>query len=905
MHYYIRPSYLFTIAAVLLFSVQVYSQEARISGVLMDSVQKTKIKSAVVSLFSSDSSLLHTTRTDANGLFQFSSLPKGHHFIEFRHPEYEPRTIRVSVESNETIILINSIYLLAKVKLLDSVLVVSRQMPVRFNRDTLEFNTGHLILKPNANVEDLLRRLPGLEIDADGNMKINGEKIERLLVDWEDIFSGDPTIVTRNFNADMVAKVQFIDKKSGKAALTGIDDGARTKTVNLSLKPDSRRSLFGKAEAGGDFQKYYNCNGLIGSLFDSRQIVGLGISSNAGINGFSSSIADAGADIQLNATVPDALGTSAGKGIPRTNGAAFHYADKWNGNHILSNYQYTNTITHPVTTSLIEQFLPNSLYLQNSMTQSTNQIGSQSGIGSIDWQIDSINALRFSIGGATTNGTNQFFSSGNSFMSDTLVNTNNRNITSSVNDRNLAASAIWRLLLPRRRNLTFSITANKEETSTNGFLHSFNQYFSRNNLIAADTIDQRKEIQTSNESISGHLSFLQPIIPHVSIGLEWGMSFNSQETSQGSFSKSGNKYLDTIDSLTNNFKNNTVLNNVVITIQGMNRRLQYSLGGEWNNYSLYQTNITTGGKDHFNYTLFSPRINSRVMLNSNEQIALDYSGQPQAPAVSQLQPVPNNNDPLHLYIGNPGLAPSFTHRIRIMYSNLKWMHFTSWAAYGLIKDLITTRTVTDNFGRQITQLVNVNGANSGNIYAGISGLVPALKANFNFNLNTSYTQNINYVNGDLCRNDDINLAAGLTVTRSFSNYSNVQLNLNLAYNTQSSSVTSQAPHYWSQNNSIIITYFPLTGLEITNTVFYTWRQATDNFKTGNSSLLLNASVAKLLMKNLLTIKFQVNNALDQNIGISRYFSQNNYGQSTTNTLSRFWQLSAAFRFNRKLSPSSH
>src|SRR6185503_19511429 len=171
---------------------------------------------------------------------------------------------------------LGSIFLLPQGQLLSAVTVVSSvSLMPRRKGDTLEYNTANIRSPVNSSVEELLMRLPGIRVDQDGNVYINGEKVEKLMIEGEEMFGGNPALITKNFNADMIARVQVLDKKSKQAEFTGISDGAKTKTINLILKEDSKKGYFLKAEGGGGSEKYYYGNGLAGDFKGHRQMAAL------------------------------------------------------------------------------------------------------------------------------------------------------------------------------------------------------------------------------------------------------------------------------------------------------------------------------------------------------------------------------------------------------------------------------------------------------------------------------------------------------------------------------------------------------------------------------------------------------------------------------------------------------
>ncbi|MEJ0079783.1 MAG: hypothetical protein WDM78_02195 [Puia sp.] len=141
---------------------------------------------------------------------------------------------------------------------------------MKIKGDTTEFNAQAFVIQPNAKVEDLLKQLPGITIDKDGKITAEGQTVTKVLIDGEEFFGDDPTLVTRNIRADMVDKIQLYDKKSDQAAFTGVDDGRTQKTINVKLSRTKNQGVFGKVQAGDGFEGIYQGEALL-IIFKTRK----------------------------------------------------------------------------------------------------------------------------------------------------------------------------------------------------------------------------------------------------------------------------------------------------------------------------------------------------------------------------------------------------------------------------------------------------------------------------------------------------------------------------------------------------------------------------------------------------------------------------------------------------------
>lgn len=876
------------------------NEPTSIKGRIRDTTINKDCPFAVIAVLQPDSSLVQFTRSHKDGSFSFRGIPAGGYRLLISHPSYS-EYYQSFIIKEDAVTDLGILSLSPKADTLSAVVVTPRTVPPRINGDTLEYNTAHVKLKVNANVEELLARLPGVQIDQNGGITVNGQKVQRLLVDGEDLFGGDPTIVTRNFNADMIAKVQLVDKKSDQAQFTGIDDGQRTKTLNLTLKEDSKKGYFAKLEAGADPQGYYNCNGLLGSFKGRRQFAALGMVANNGNTGFSGAIGDLGSGLTVGGG-SDALGASAGGGIPQVIGGGMHYADKWNGNedHVVGNYQYGHLITHPISSSSTEQILPDSIYLQNQQSNSVNT-NEQHGLNAdYDFIPDTLSAFRFSIGGMNNQGHNEFASTGSSYFNDTLVNNSFRTIHDDAQNQNFRGSLMYRIRGAKNARRTFSVLAGmaKNDNTTKGYLYSLNNFYQPNGALqSADTIDQRKVISTSGFYVNSSLNYTEPLWKDAVLGVSYGLSFNKSQSEQATYNKGNGKYEDYVDSLSNHYQNNVLTQRGTISLQVNDKDFGYTIGGDVLHYSYRQKDLLKDSILKYYYLNFAPRINARYNFSPFTGFSFDYNGNTQQPSITQLQPVQNNNDPLHITIGNPDLHPAFSHHFGLGFHSLKPWVINVGVNYGFTTNGISNRTITDSLGRQISQAVNVSGSNNAGLYFSINKKIKSIDLDVGFNTNLSYGRSVNYIGSSLSNNDNYNGGGGLSLSKYVSDKYSFSINSNVNYSYSRSSInTGTLTRFWTQGYNFQFSVFPIKGFEINTNGYYNWRQKTSVFDQNNSTLLLSAFLNKNFMSNRLAVRWQINNILNQNAGISRSTYINTISESNYNVLGRYWLLSVTYRF---------
>src|SRR4051812_8592247 len=261
------------------------AQTASIKGVISDTINKTNLSNTVISLLrAKDSMLTKFTRSNDKGLFELQHLKGGEYLLLFTYPGYADYVDRITL-SDTTAMDMGKIMMTLKANLLKEVIVKQQISAIKVKGDTTEFAADSFKVQANATVEDLLKQLPGIQVDKNGQITAQGEKVQKILVDGEEFFGDDPTLVTQNLRADMVDKVQVYDKKSDQATFTGIDDGQKQKTINLKLKDNKKNGYFGKINAGAGTDGYHDTQAMLNIFKNKQKLAGYGIVSNTGTSG--------------------------------------------------------------------------------------------------------------------------------------------------------------------------------------------------------------------------------------------------------------------------------------------------------------------------------------------------------------------------------------------------------------------------------------------------------------------------------------------------------------------------------------------------------------------------------------------------------------------------------------------
>ena len=756
---------------------------------------------------------------------------------------------------------------------------------------------------PNAAVEELLRRLPGLRIDPDGTIYYNGEKIQRLLVDGEDIFAADLTAVTRNFDASKIARIQLLEKKSDRAVFTGIDDGVRTKVINLVMKESAKDGYFGKVEAGGDLENYYSVNGALAGFENKEQFTALGLAANTGALGFSSNTGGSSSQLSILSGGSDALGASAGTGVPRVAGAALHYANTWtgSGDHILGNYQYGQYYSDPNTTSQSFQIQRDSVYGQNQRAISVNRQDQHWFYGTFDWTPNSNSALNVEIEGKYAQGGNKYAAVASSNFNDTLVNSSQRTIQDKTSSQNFEANARYKIDLSRQHERTFSlyIGLNKTDGSTDGYLYSLNRFYQFNGTVqTSDTVDQHEQLADHATNLSGGLSFAEPLWEGTLLALEYNTSIATYNPLQVTYAREGEKYSDFVDSLSSDFRSRIVTQEDRLGLQGKLGRWNYMVENILYGFNCLQRNVVQDSSLALHYLFWLPNVSLRYSLSPQSNLKFNYVTSVQLPTIDQLTQKINNNDPLHIAIGNPDLKPGTIRDFKLGFDEIKSWMIDLTLDIRFVNNSITTRISTDSLGRQVTQPINVNGGASCNFAFSVNKRLLGVDANFH--MNDVYTKTVNYVNTALNRNVIYISGGGINLNKYLSGKYSIYLNTNFSYFDQMSSINIATPmHFWTQSHYGGVSIYLVKNYEINTSATYTWQEKTSAFSINTSVLQWNSSLTRNFLHDRLVARFQINNILDVKEGIGRTNINNTYTQTSANIVGRYWMMSLAYHFDRK------
>ncbi len=910
-------------AIMLLIAVSAtHAQQSALKGNVSDTASKQNLEHALISLLRKDSTLYKFTRADAQGNFEVKNLMAGKFKVVITYPGYADYVDEVSV-TDKPLIPLGKIGMITKAHLLEDVVVRQQIASIRLKGDTIEYKADSFKVRPGASVEEMLRKVPGFQVDKDGNITAQGEKIEKVLVDGEEFFGDDPTVATKNLDAAAIDKFQVFDKKSDQSTFTGIDDGTKTKTLNLKLKEDRKHGVFGKLEAGAGPDDKWN-NSLMANAFKGkRRFSFYGIMSSTGKTGLGWDEASKYGDNNTTTFVMDdgssVIGLGGyddfssiyGQGIPKSWSAGVNYGNKFDEDrkNLNGSYKYGKIITEGTGRTVSQSILPDTLFFNNQTSSTYTDKYRNSLNGTYDWAFDSSFSAKLTLSGYKGHTeTHSIFSSEALNALSNPVNRSNRTTSSIGNDQAVNTTLLLRKKFKKPgRTLSLNIDQRYKENHTDGFLYSVNSYYDKTSLpFSADTTDQEKLNSSIYHAVSGKLSYTEAITKLLTIELNYGLGKTNTESGVLSYDKAaGGKYSNLNKLFSNDFAYDVLSNSAGTMLRYNTKKMTLSAGGDIARSDIQQKDLIKDSTLKYAYNNFFPRASLVYKFNSNRRLNINYNGNTRQPTIQQLQPVADNTNPLNIQVGNPDLKQQFTHNINFSYNDYKVLRergINMNGSYSITSNAIQSNITTDSIGKTRTQYVNMNGNYSYRGRIGYNQKLAKIWNGINFNTSYSFYESVSssFVNGKPNESHSGNHSISMGFSKFKENSFDLYTGNSFSYNTSYSSIRPDVNNnYWSINSYMGFNVQLPGGFEISQSVSASFRQKTPVFPTNTDVINWDAYIAKKISKDKKSeIRFSAFDILDQNKGVNRNTGTTTVTETTYETLHRYFLVSLIWNFTK-------
>lgn len=902
----------------------VTSVASTIKGLVIDS-DNLELPGVYAQLISvPDSTRVGYTMTDVDGNFSFENIKPGPYMLQLTMTGMDVVAKYVEPKDSAETVNVGRLLMTENAVMLDEAVITAVRAAVVAKEDTLEFNAGSFHTNPNASVEDLLKKLPGVEVGNDGSITSGGKTVTKILVNGKEFFSDDPKLATKNLPSDMVEKVQVIDRKSELARLTGVDDGEDETVINLTVKKGMDNGWFGTISAGYGTDRRYQGNLSLNWFKDGNQISIIGGGNNINEMGFSdqgrSRFRDFGGNNGINSTQQFGINFNVGKD------------EKF---RVGGNILYTHSDRDARNRFDTQYLFPDSVSYLTGGSKTRDQGHSIRAQFRMQWNISDADVLDFRP---------QFtYNNRRSELRDSSILRRNMNLADKVNssfsmrsnrgeDYNASGRLIYTHKFLEKPGRSISAQVNYQFSDTRQKTTSWNdiEYYLRqeDSELLYQFLDNR---QWSNY-MEGRLTWTEPLGDpsrgnYLEVAYLASLRFNNADKLTYDMPDPADGFnpmvdglpvldgapagWEYVDSLSNRFRN-----------KFSNQELQVGYKKTASNYNLNvglvfspsssksedlimpERNIDT----RWVYNI-APYLRFRYKFSKQMSLMLNYRARTSQPSLTQLQPVPDTSDPLNVTVGNPDLKPTFTQNINARFSNFNsdtQQSLSAMANASFALNTIVSRTITDpETGVRTTTYANANG--NWNVFGMLMLNQPLRNRNWRFNarLNARYSSAAGYINGDFNRSGNLSLApsAGMTFSSDI-----FQMSVNPTYSFQvSTSTLRMQPDRYTHNYGFTTDaslYLPF-GLEVGTDLAFS---KSTGFSRGfdNTQWFWNAQISySLLHDKSLTFSVRAYDLLGMKKNVTRSVSANQITDNEYNDLSRYVMFGVTWKFNTLTSKKSN
>ncbi len=881
------------------------AKDFRLKIILIDSLTRTPVEFATVSLTKDGETLpLKYALTDASGWAEITGIPEGTYTVKAEYMGYNPFIKNIS-SSGARLVDLGRVPLREQVNALDAVVVSALGNPVTVKKDTIEYNASSFKTTDADMLEQLLRKLPGIEIDLEGNITANGKVIDKIMIDGKTFFLDDPQLATKNLPARIIDKVKVVDRKSEQARFTGIDDGEEETVIDLSIRPGMMNGWFGNMTGGYGTDDRFQFTGMVGNFTSKSQLSLLANANNTNNRGFF--------DIagSMMRSMRNSIG---GRGGVRVGGSMMN----WGGNGITTSwmgglngstesdnkkfkisgsYLYSGSETVTESDKFRQNFLKDSSFNYTQKNYSDNNSnGHRAGV-ELEYKFSELTSVLFRPKANLNYGDflerNEYETEGSS---GAAINDGLSESFGSNNSQNLGGDLLFRQKFNKTgRTFSFNINYGYGNNEIDAYNKSTTHLFGE--FPSTEIVNQKYNVKQLNYNLGGRATYTEPLGNNFFMELAYSYNFRKNNSDKVSFNYNNltGKY-DKLDSVYSNTFENTFINQrAEMNIRKVGEKYSYSVGVN------VQPSITksTGDRDiNRSVVNYSPSALFEYEPSESESMRVRYRGITNQPSINQLQPVPDNSNPLYVPLGNPDLIPEFEHNVELRYrkserEKFKTLEIRAEGRYTL--DKIVNKTWYESGGIQYSMPVNEQGVYS--FWGNVMYSIPIAKSKFYISSNTrgGFNKGVNYSNNLKNKTSTLSVSESLKLT-----FRGEKLEAGAggaaSYSYAWYTIEQQSkPATWSNSVNAYINWTIQGGFNLTTDFDYRFYLGY-NSGYNDPAKIWNAEISKLILKNSATIRLKVYDILNQSRNISRTTTDNYIEDVSTNTLRQYFLLSFTWRF---------
>lgn len=896
---------------MILFSPMAFAQQSgvNVTGSVVEQGSDTPIEQATVRLLNvKDSAMVRGVVSARNGSFTLKNVKKGSYLLHITFIGYDPLYQPLQITGKKNPVNVGKLELSDGAIELGEAVVIGKAPEVTVRNDTVEYNADSYKVTEGSVLEDLLKKMPGVEVDSEGKITVNGKEVKKVMVDGKEFFSDDPKVASKNLPAKMIDKLQVLDKKSDMAQMTGFDDGEEETVINLTVKPGMKQGWFGNAYGGYGSKDRYEGNAMVNRFVNNDQITFMGGTNNTNNMGFS----------DLASTMFSGMGGGggrrggfgAGSGITSSGNAGLNFSKEFKPDKLTlgGNTRYSHSDNDARSKSDRQNILPgDSSSYDNSEAMSRTKSDNFGVDFRLEWKPDTMTQLIFRPSFSLSHSMNDNFSDATTLDNERdTVNTNKSSNYSESNGYNLNASIDFsRKLNNKGRVFSATLSGGNSDSYSDGMNRSDIVYFNQTDALKNSIIDQRSRYDNKGFNYRAYVSWVEPIGHNNFIQATYSISQRKQEALKNVYNQDADGIYNVLDSAYNqSYRNNFISQRASLSFKSQRAKFNYTIGLNLDpSYSSSENFVgdTTLSKITRKVVNLSPMAQFNYMFDKRTNLRIMYNGRTSQPSMTQLQPVADISDPTNITIGNPDLNPRYTNNVFIRFQQFtpeKQRAFMIMAngSY-IINDIVSYTSYNQETGVKTTTYKNVNGNYSGNVRMMLNTPLKNKKFSINSMTMASFANSNGYINEE--KNTNRNLILSERGGVDFrSSYLDLGVNGNIRYNATSNSLQKENNqntfNYGAGGYTTI--YLPLNFKIESDVNWSTNSGYGDGFK--QNEVLWNASASKSFLKNNQgTLRFKIYDILQQRSNISRSVTASYIQDSEYNTLGSYFMVHFIYRFS--------
>ncbi len=907
-----------------LLAMPVYGQQqdkkqqntVALSGSLIDSEGEPLIEATVKLLSARDSQFVKGTTTNFDGVFKMAQIKPGRYILTASYIGYEPldTTLRLGRTAN---VKLKPILMRSSSIMLKEAVVHGVKTPIKVMEDTVEYNADSYHTQPNAVVEDLLKRLPGVEVGTDGAITANGKTVSKILIDGKEFFSDDPQVASKNLPANMIEKLQVVDRKSDMARLTGVDDGEDETVINLTFKRGMNQGWFGTAETGYGTDDRYMASFNVNRFWNGNQVTLLGNFNNTNQLGFTDS----------NGNRFRRFGGN--NGITESHALGLNFnVGKEDIIRIGGDVMWSNTDRKSITRQEREYLFSDYSTFAKINKYSRDRGNNFRGDFRVLWKPDSFNTLEvrpnFSLNFNKSRSTENtdYFNRHHEHASHNATGSN-----SDGDSYEFGGRIIYSHSFKNHRGRSFSLSSNYRYSNVIENESSFSDFIRLleddpdNEMDIPDKLDQYNDNKTWSNQIMGQFTWTEPL-GDVSNGNYLTFSYRANyrwnnadklvynlpdDYDLGIYPPvtigPGGSYIpvEPDPKYSNRYRNNYFNQQIRAGYRKVTKNANLEVGLALVPQMSKSIFLDNADKNIDRWVWnYAPFLRYRYKFSKQSSIQVNYRGQSSQPSMTQLQPVLDISNPTNQIQGNPNLDPSFNHNLMVRYQNFSMESQRSvmlMANIQMTQNAIISATQMYENGSRLTRYINVNGVWNGRLMNMFSMPFRNKKWSFSNHIFTNASRTIGYNNNQ--KNTSLTFMVSENPGITF-RPDNFELELRPRYSLQTTHNTVQV-----QGNQTVHSYggrfdgsyYTSWGLTLQTDINYS---ATSGYAAGYNTRtwLWNATLSQQFLKSKsLTLAVKVFDLLNQRSNIRRTVTANYIDDIEYNSLTRYFMVTLSYRFN--------